>query len=384
MSKIKKILSITSIFIALLALFPVLPLQAEENVVTTPKEVKYKAKILEVTKENCPQDYGEGECYFFELEITSGDKQGQKVESIAAAADDPKLEYLNYKKGLTVFIVETEVAGETAYYVKEPLRKIPLITLTLLFILFVIAIGGLQGLSSLLGLGISFVVLIVFIIPMMLSGTNPIMASLIGASIIMTSSVYLSHGFNKKTSIALIGTIISLIITALLASLFTYASRLTGYSTDEATFLVQLLDKTLDMKGILLASIIIGGIGILDDITVSQVSTITELFKVNPNFRWEELFKRSMKVGRDHIASMVNTLVLAYTGSALPLVMLFVASGASFEEIINFELVTEEIVRTLIGSIGLVLAVPITSVIACVIITRQKQPQNGFRRLKRT
>jgi len=378
----KVALIISALIITSTLLFP-LPLSAEESDESPQREVKYKAEITELEIEQCPESYGEGDCFFFNLEIISGDKKGETVESIAKPNDDPKLNFLNYKKGLKVYIVETEVAGETQYYVKEPLRKTPLITLTLLFILFVIAIGGLQGLGSLLGLAISFAVIIVFIIPLMLSGTNPIMASIIGSSIILTSSIYLSHGFNKKTSIALVGTLISLVITALLASLYTYATRLTGYSTDEATFLVQLIDKTLDMKGILLASLIIGGIGILDDITVSQVSTITELFNANPSFKWEELFKRSMKVGRDHIASMVNTLVLAYTGSALPLIMLFTASGAGFEEIINFELVAEEIVRTLIGSIGLILAVPITSFIACLIITQRQAKQNGFRRIQR-
>jgi uncharacterized membrane protein len=378
----KKILfATTSLLIILTILFP-LSISAQEETSTPPKEVKYKAKIVELEKGQCPQDRGEGECYFFTLEILDGEKKGETVESIASETDDPKLELLNYKKGLKVYIVETEVAGETGYYVKEPLRKTPVLTLTLMFILFVTAIGGIQGLSSLLGLAISFIVLFVLVIPLMLSGTNPIMAAIIGSSIILTSSIYLSHGFNRKTSIALIGTLISLGVTAVLAYLYTMATRLTGYSTEEATFLVQLIDKTLDMRGILLASIIIGGIGILDDITVSQVSTIIELFKANPSFTWEELFKRSMRVGRDHIASMVNTLVLAYTGSALPLVMLFMASGASFEEIINFELVTEEIVRTLIGSIGLILAVPITSLIACIIIVG-KDKQANLRVFKR-
>lgn len=377
----KVVLATISVITALIFLFP-LTIRAQEEDPTSQKEVKYKAKIVELQKEQCPNDYSEGDCYFFTLEILDGDKKGETVESIASGQDDPKLEFLNYKKGLQVYIVETEVAGETGYYVKEPLRKTPLVALVLMFILFVLAIGGVQGLSSLLGLAISFGVLFVLVIPLMLSGTNPVMAAIIGSSIILTASIYLSHGFNKKTSIALIGTLISLGITAVLAYLYTAATRLTGYSTDEATFLVQLIDQTLNMRGVLLASLIIGGIGILDDITVSQVSTITELFKANPSFTWEELFKRSMKVGRDHIASMVNTLVLAYTGSALPLVMLFIASGASFQEIVNVELVAEEIVRTLIGSIGLILAVPITSLIACIIIVG-KETQTSFHRLKR-
>lgn len=376
----KKSFLITISIITLFTLLSPFAAQAQEDN-SESKEIKYKARIVDLLYEKCPENYAEGDCYFFDLEIINRDKQGQQVESIVGANDDPKLAALNYKKGQIVYIVETQIAEETQYYVKEPLRKNSQITLVIVFVITVIAIGGLQGFTSLLGLILSFVILILFVIPMMLSGSNPIMASIIGGSLIMTISVYLSHGFNKKTSIALIGTLISLIITAILASIYTKAARLTGYSTDEATFLIQLIDKPLNMQGILLASFIISSIGILDDITVSQVSTIVELFKANPALKWPDLFKRSMKVGRDHISSMVNTLVLAYTGSALPLVMLFIASGASFAEITNVEIVAEEIVRTLVGSIGLILAVPITSLLASYIIAG-KEAQRDHRCIK--
>jgi len=147
----KKTLLITISFFTLIALTLPLSIKAQEDT-TPPKEVKYKAKILEITIEECPDNYGEGECYFFELEILDGEKKGEKVESIANQNDDPKLSYLNYKKGLKVYIVETEVAGETQYYIKEPLRKTSIMTLTIIFILIVIIIGGLQGVSSLLAI----------------------------------------------------------------------------------------------------------------------------------------------------------------------------------------------------------------------------------------
>lgn len=376
----KKLLKTITLLCFIFILFT-FPIRAQEDT-SNNQEIKYKAKIVDILYEECPEEYTKGNCYFFNLEIIEGDKTGEQIESIASPNDDPKLDSLNYKKGQKVYVVETQVADETQYYVKEPIRNKSQLTLLIIFIVLVVLIGGLQGFTSLLGLGISFIILIAFVIPMMLSGANPIIASIIGSSIIMTTSVYLSHGFNKKTSIALIGTLISLILTAILASIYTQFSRLTGYSTDEATFLIQLIDKPLNMQGILLASIIIGGIGILDDITVSQVSTIVELFKANSSFTWQQLFKRSMRVGRDHISSMVNTLVLAYTGSALPLIMLFIASGAELNEILNTEIIAEEIVRTLVGSIGLILAVPITSLIACIIITG-KQSSNIQRRIPR-
>ncbi len=343
------------------------------------QEIKYKAKILNIEEGMCPETQGKGNCLFFDLEIISGDKKGEKIESTASISDDPKLRNLNYKENDQVYVVETQVGDEVAYYVKEPVRRNSLLGLLIVFIIAVIAVGRLQGVSSLLGLLASFAILRALVLPMLLSGTNPLLASIVGGIMILTVSVYLSHGFNKKTSIALIGTIISLIITGLLAMLYTQLTRLTGYATDESTFLVNLLDNEIDMRGILLSSLIIGGIGILDDVTVSQVSTVQEILKANPSLSPSELFKRSMNVGRDHIASMVNTLVLAYTGSALPLVMLFIASGSSFEEIVNVELVAEEIVRTLGGSIGLICAVPITTFLATKLLQKNTN-QTTFRR----
>lgn len=369
----KKIITISTLLFCL-TLLPI-NVYAQEN--TQPAEVKYKARIEQLSIETCPENKGEGSCYYFTLKILEGDKKGETADSIMSIQNEIRLDDYNYKAGDKVYLVETQIAEETDYYVKEPIRKTPITILVLLFIIMVLLVGRLQGLSSLIGLGVSFAVIFSMIIPMFISGTSPIMASVLGGSIILTVSIYLSHGFNRKTSIALIGTILSLGITILLAVIFTNAVRLTGFSTDESTFLIQTLETPIDMKGILLASLIIGGIGILDDITVSQVSTITELKKANPNLGPKELFIRSMKVGKDHIASMVNTLVLAYTGSALPLVMLFIATGATFSEIINYEYVAEEIVRTLVGSIGLVLAVPITSWIASKMIAKK---DNNIRR----
>lgn len=361
--------------ISLLITIPIisflLPSQASAEKVDG--EVKYKARIIELEKAICPDKLAEGDCYFFKLEIIEGDKSGQQVESTMPTTDNPKLETINYKTGQEVYVVETQVADDVQYYLKEPIRKKSSIILVIIFIILVVLIGGLQGFSSLIGLIISFVIIFAVVIPMMLSGTNPVLASIVGGILIMTTSIYLSHGFNKKTTLALVGTSISLVITALLALVFTQMSQLTGFATDESTFLLQLIDKPLNMEGILLASIIIGAIGILDDITVSQVSLIQELFKTDPSLSARELLGKSMKVGRDHIASMVNTLVLAYTGAALPLILLFVASGAGFEEITNTELVAEEIVRTLVGSIGLVLAVPITTIIAVLFFTRDSK-----------
>lgn len=335
------------------------------------KEVKFKGRITDIQREACPDDLGEGECYFAEIELLEGESAGSIVDVTMRIDDDPKLDYINYETGQEVYVVETQIADETNYYIKEPIRKTPLFTLLILFVLAAVAIGGLQGLSSLIGLGISFGIIFVLVIPLMLNGTNPVLVSVFGGSLILTTAVYLSHGFNKKTSIALIGTIAALIITAVLASFYTVFVKLTGYSSDEATFLIQLIDTELNMRGILLASLILGGIGVLDDVTVGQSAIVFELNEANPSFSFKELFFRSMKIGRDHIASMINTLVLAYTASALPLVMLFIASHASLSEILNTEFIAEEIVRTLVGSIGLIASVPITTALACYAVGKR-------------
>ncbi|MDD3648047.1 MAG: YibE/F family protein [Candidatus Dojkabacteria bacterium] len=352
----------------------------QESLAQEQDDTLYKAEIVELETGDCPVEYAEGECYFFKLKILNEDKAGETVDSTVAVADDPKITTYNYKVGQKVYLSEIKIGEETGFGVKEPVRKSSFIALILIFVISVTLIGGIQGLSSLLGLVISFITIIALIIPLIISGTNPILASILGGSIIMTTSIYLSHGFNKKTTLALAGTLIALIITGFLGVIFSNLSQLTGFASEEATFLTQTVDKALNMKGILLASIIIGGIGILDDITVSQASIIMELFNANPSLSWKELFKRSMKVGKDHIASMVNTLVLAYTGSALPIVMLFYASGASIDEITNFEPVAEEIVRTLVGSIGLISAVPITSLIASLAIAGKDQHITARRR----
>lgn len=361
----KTIFLTVSAFLIIMSLLPSTTYAQSE----TPKtEVKFKAKITRIEEASCPQDYGEGNCLFAELEILNGSRKGEVVNTITRIDDDPRLEYLHYEQGDKVYLVEGQIADQTHFFIKEPIRYPSIFPLLVIFVLVVIIIGGIQGFSSLIGLGLTFVIILGLIIPMMLSGNSPILVSIIGGALMLTTAVYLSHGFNRKSSIALLGTISALLISAILAVLYTEFVKLTGYSSDDATFLAQSIDKEINIRGILLASLILGSIGVLDDVTVGQASIVFELHKANPSLSAKELFARAMNVGKDHIASMVNTLVLAYTAASLPLVMLFVAYSASLEEIINTELISEEIVRTLVGSIGLVLSLPITTFLACYYI----------------
>jgi len=198
-----------------------------------------------------------------------------------------------------------------------------------------------------------------------------------GSLIIIPVSFFLSHGINRKTLSAIAGTLIALTITGLLSYVFVEKAKLTGFASEEAGFLQNIMQGSVNIKGLLLAGIIIGVLGVLDDITISQSAIVFQLKEANSNFGFTQLYRRAMKVGQDHISSMVNTLVLVYTGAALPLLLLFIHNPHPFSEIINYELIADEIVQTLVGSIGLILAVPITTAIAALAVKRQKNTKEA-------
>jgi uncharacterized membrane protein len=250
------------------------------------------------------------------------------------------------------------------YYIIDRIRRPALLSLTILFVLVVIVVARKRAFGALLGLAISFGILFMFVLPQLLKGADPIGVSIAASVFMIPLTFYISHGFSKKTHIAVIGTFITLIVTALLAGLFSKQAMLTGYVSEEAMFLQGLGGTTFNIYGLLIAGMILGVLGVLDDVTVSQAALVQELKNANPQLSKTQLFKQAMNVGTDHIASMVNTLVLVYVGAAMPLLMLFVNSSKPFSELVNYEMVSEEIVRSLVGSIGLVLAVPITTLLA--------------------
>jgi len=221
-------------------------------------------------------------------------------------------------------------------------------------------------------MAISFLIIFSFILPQIVSGANPVEIAILGSLVIIPVSFFLSHGFNRKTFVAIVGTLIALVITGILSNIFVDTAHLTGFASEEAGFLQVIKQGTINMKGLLLAGIIIGVLGVLDDITISQSSIVFQLKETNSRLTMDELYKRAMDVGQDHISSMVNTLILVYTGAALPLLLLFINNPHPFSEIINYEIIADEIVRTLVGSIGLVLSVPITTFVATMIASGKK------------
>jgi uncharacterized membrane protein len=265
--------------------------------------------------------------------------------------------------------------GEDIFGLADYVRTGPLLWLTVLFAAATLLLSGWQGLRSLLGMGVSLAVIVGFIVPQILVGRDPVFIAIVGSVAMMAIGLYLVYGWGSKTHVAVAGLFCSLVFTGLLAAWFVGWTRLSGFGAEEAGFL-RIAGVQVDPQGLLLAGIIIGTLGALDDIAVGQSSSIFELSKANPSFGWGELFRRGMVIGRDHIAAMVNTLLLAYVGAALPLVLLFSVYAESFGITLNREIIAEEIVRTLVGSLGLLAGVPLTSLIAAL-SARRKQHHQG-------
>ncbi|MEX2393664.1 MAG: YibE/F family protein [Actinomycetota bacterium] len=250
-------------------------------------------------------------------------------------------------------------------------RKPALFWLALVFGLAVVALGRLRGFAALVGLAITLVVLLAFVLPAIVDGRSPVLVAIVGSAAISFVTLYLAHGLTHRTTTALLGTLSSLALTALLAQFFVGLAKISGFATDEA-ILLNVGSQVIDIGGLVLAGVIIGGLGALDDVTVTQSSAIWELRGANPSLGVRELFRSGLRIGRDHIASTVNTLLLAYAGASLPLLLFFLTSQQSLTSIANQEIVATEIVRTLVGSIGLVCSVPITTWLAALVASTTK------------
>ncbi len=262
---------------------------------------------------------------------------------------------------------------ELAYQFADFQRQQPMWILAVLFVLAVVVMGRWKGIRALAAVGVSLAIIVVFLLPALLLGEPPVLVALVAAAAIAFLALFLTHGFNQRTAVALLGTLIALAITGGLSVLFVDLASITGLASEEA-LLLQASSGLIDMRGLLLAGIMIGALGVLDDVTVTQVSAVWELKLADERFGAWELYRRAVNIGRDHIASVVNTLALAYAGAALPLLLLFTQAQRSFAEVITGEAVAVEVVRTLVGSIGLVAAVPITTALAAVIIAGATVP----------
>ncbi|MFP5375682.1 MAG: YibE/F family protein [Acidimicrobiia bacterium] len=252
------------------------------------------------------------------------------------------------------------------YYLADFQRETPLVLLAALFVSAVIVLGRVKGFRALVGLGFTMVLLVTFLIPAVLEGANPVAVAVVAASAILLVNLYLAHGPTVATTTAVVGTLASMALIGVLAVVFVGATHLTGMASEEASFL-QAASGRVNLEGLLLGGIIIGSLGVLDEVTVTQASAVWELHAANPALGPAGLYRSALRIGRDHVASTVNTLVLAYAGASMPLLILLAEADRRVADVLTGEVVAAEIVRTLVGSVGLVASVPITTALAAVV-----------------
>lgn len=321
------------------------------------------ARVQDVRLQPCSYD-PLAECSLATLTIAEGERAGEQFsfEEVTSGAGK------RLAAGDDVQVIATvTVDGTVAYSFYEYERSTPLLFLAMLFVVAILVLGRWRGAGALAGLAASLVVIVVFLLPSLLDGNDAVLVALVASSVIAFVALYLAHGFRPMTTVALLSTFAALGITGVLSWVFVRLSNFTGY-TDDSTQMLDALAVPIDPRGILLAGIVIGSLGVLDDVTVTQVSAVAELRTAQPAAPSAELFRQALRIGRDHISSTVNTLFLAYAGASLPLLLLFSEAGQGFGSIVTRELVAVEVVRSLVGSIGLVSAVPISTWLAAQVL----------------
>lgn len=313
------------------------------------------------------------ECAEARIELRSGPDEGATQVMALGTAGEPVAE-LDVGDEIRVLRAEAPDTGQVTYSFADFERRGSLIWLAAAFALLVLIFARFRGALSLLGLALSLLIIVFFIVPAILSGESPFAVAVAGALAVMLVTIPLAHGLGTKSLAAMLGTASSLILVAVLALVATSLAQLTGLSSEEA-ILLDVSGAGISLQGLLVAGMVIGALGVLDDVTVSQASTVFALRAANATQSFAELFAGAMRVGRDHVSATVNTLVLAYAGSALPVLLIFGAQDASLGSVANIELVAREIVATLVGSIGLIAAVPITTALAAWLVDAASEPE---------
>lgn len=350
-------------------------------------------RITAATIGGCSTDVEVGEpagedCLVVTVLMADGEAPGQEIRA-----------YVPQEPSTPRFAVDDEVVlsyggGDPtdggSYLLVDFQRDVPLVLLAALFAAAVLLLGRWQGLKALAALGLSFAVLLFFVLPAIIAGESPLLVAVFGAGVIMFVVLYLTHGLSARTSTAVLGTMVSLALIGALGALWSAFAKLTGLDEDTSQ-LVGALGHAIDTRGLLLAGVVIGALGVLDDVTVTQTSAVWELRAANPNLSRRQLYTSALRIGRDHVASAVNTLVMAYAGAALPVLLYSSISGVGITNILTSQTIAQEIVRTLVGSIGLIAAVPVTTALAAAVAAAEpsapepaRTRANGTRQAART
>ncbi len=356
------------LFIFLLFLMPVFVFAENNLELENKNEEIFKAKVIEIIEDSESIRDDGSVAINQKLKLKGLDGSFKNKEIIFDGTKFDVLSAIKYKINNKVLVNYSQGPdNEDNFYVIGFDRSNAIYLLVIIFVLIVLIVGKFKGLRSLITLFFTFIIILKFIIPKILAGSNPLFITIIGSFLILILAIYITEGIKRTSTIAIFSILISLVIIGLFSIWFTAIIKLTGFASEESIYLISIFGGDINLNGLLLAGIIIGALGVLDDVAISQVVVVEELKKANSELSKSQVYHKAMKVGISHLSSMVNTLFLAYAGASLPLLILFSINEPpflTFSQIINNEIITTEIVRTLIGSIGIVLAVPISTLIA--------------------
>lgn len=332
----------------------------------------WKAKVIDIVSQKEELIPGTDTSQIIQtlnVEILEGNRNGELVtfDNDYYVLEEGQKFFLNYL---------VTINGTELYSVRDIDRQGGILALVALFIAVVLVFGRMQGLRSLLSLAGSFLVIIYVLLPLLLKGYSPILVSVVVGSLILFVAIFFTHGFNKRSLVAFSGTVISVFLTGILAFFSIKFMNLTGFFSDETVYLNFSTNGSLNFEGLLLGGIIIGVLGVLDDIAITQVAVVSEMKTLSENLSKRELFQKAINVGKEHVSALVNTIVLAYAGVSLPLLLWFSQSTAPMWTIINNEIFATEIARTIIGSIGLIMTVPITTFLAVLFSEKYKKGES--------
>lgn len=330
----------------------------------------FKGKIINQNEVDCGIATQEVEfkCFNYEIEILSGEYEGEIVETMPTwISNEEDL----FKESSVVYVsLSQDALGEELWVVESYSRETALLILGLIFVALIIIITGVRGVTATLGLAISFATLYFFAVPRMNMGASFFLISVVTLFVLLCASTFITYGLNTKSFIAFISTFLGILIIASIGYVVISWLNISGTGEEASAMLFDTTQGVVRLSSVFLLSIVIGALGVLDDVTIGQASSMIEIYQTDKTLDSNQLFKKTMNIGKDHIASMVNTLFIAYAGSSFSLVMLLSANNPDFRILINTGFIVEEIVRTLVASIGLILIVPLTSFLASRIIVK--------------
>ncbi|MBS4535941.1 YibE/F family protein [Clostridium sp. D2Q-14] len=341
-----------------------------------------RGKVVEIISEDVEEtSYAEGETtttQVIQLKIISGDHKNEEV-MVENYIDSMFAYNLHVEEGDTVLVnLEKDENGEVITgYISEIVRDKYLLYLVIIFFLLLIIVGGLKGLKSIVTLLITGLAVIKVMLPLILKGYNPIYLSIGISVVVIAITLIIISGFNKKALVAIIGTSGGVIAAGIITLITSHFANLTGLGSEEAQMLSLLPQgDTFNFEGILFAGIILGALGAVMDVSMSIASSMNEIKISNPSISNKSLIKSGMNVGKDIMGTMSNTLILAYTGGSIHLMLLFMAHDFRLAEIINRDMIASEIVRALSGSIGLIFTIPITTLVAASLYNKIKKSED--------